>query len=247
MHPTMRILSSCLTASIVLTGAARLSHATGDVVLTQGDDGSHVTLTQGQRLIVQLPGNPSTGYQWKVTRTDRTFGYPEQSFLPGSGAGAAGTAQLVWRTDHPFPMTGMHRVELAYQRTWEPTAIATFSFTVTIEPASVPELVLGPEASGSTVEVPIGARLTVALPSNPSTGYQWIAAPGSAFGAPEQVFIPDDGGAGSGGVTRSSWSAISARPLSEVHHISLEYRRPWELDIPPLATFTLHVRLVEAR
>jgi inhibitor of cysteine peptidase len=254
MLQLLKNVSSSLLSLPIVLGAVLVAPApvgasavTGgdEVVLTEADDGTTVTVTEGQRLVVALPANPSTGYQWQVTRTDRTFGYPESSFVPeGDRVGAGGIERLTWSTTGGLSMIGEHRVELAYQRAWESTPLTTFSFTVIIASRPVADVTVGPEASGTTVQVRAGARLIVELPSNPSTGYEWtVTRTDRTFGYPETQFVPGDGATGSGGLSQLIWTTSAM--MAGSHEFELEYRRPWELDVPPASSFTLRVDVVQ--
>jgi inhibitor of cysteine peptidase len=119
--------------------------------LTDADNGKTVTLTKGQSLLVKLQSNPTTGYKWSVTSTDRTFGYPaSESFLKnGDGpVGSGGLQRLTWKTNSPLDMVGTHKVKLEYKRSWETNVAAakTFTFTVKIVAGSCPQL--SPPAPG---------------------------------------------------------------------------------------------------
>ena len=46
------------------------------LAVTDADNGKTVTITKGQGLLLKLQSNPTTGYKWAVSSTDRTFGYP---------------------------------------------------------------------------------------------------------------------------------------------------------------------------
>ncbi len=58
---------SIAVALLVLPSFAQLSSR--DTVVTLDRDGSRVTLTDGQRLIVKLEGNPGTGAGWDIERS----------------------------------------------------------------------------------------------------------------------------------------------------------------------------------
>lgn len=114
------------------------------LTLTEADDGKTVTVTKGQNVVVKLQSSPSTGYRWKVTETNRTFGYPASTvFLKnGDAVGAAGVERMTWKTSGPLPMTGTHRVKLEYKRPWEENAspAKTFTFSVKVVEADCPQL-----------------------------------------------------------------------------------------------------------
>lgn len=113
--------------------------------ITDADNNKTVTLAKGQSILVKLSSNPSTGYGWSVSSTDRTFGYPaaEKFFPAGSGAvGSGGIQRFTWKTNSPLNMAGSHTVKLDYKRSWE-TNVApakTFTFTVKIVDATCPQL-----------------------------------------------------------------------------------------------------------
>ena len=95
----IKTLATALAASFLLIGCADSDNGgSGDkadsiipgdweldgVIVTEADDDGTVSVTQGQNLIAVLSSNPSTGYEWQVTRTDRRFGYPQVEFYPRS-------------------------------------------------------------------------------------------------------------------------------------------------------------------
>lgn len=118
--------------------------------VTDADNGKTVTATKGQNLYVKLQANPSTGYGWVVTQTDRTFGYPaaEKFFPNGPGVGSGGISRFLWKTGGALNMVGSHTVKMEYKRAWE-TNVApakTFTFTVKVVDGSCPQL--SPPAPG---------------------------------------------------------------------------------------------------
>ena len=110
--------------------------ASTGVVVTEAAKGKTIKVKEGQDLTLALPGNPTTGYQWKVISTDRTFGYPTEKFSPGGpGVGSGGTSQFVWKTKNgPLSMVGKHQVTLEYARPFGARTpdTKTFSFTVDV-------------------------------------------------------------------------------------------------------------------
>jgi len=60
-------------------------YATEPLVVTEEQNGGSVTLTQGQHMTLTLPGNPSTGYQWKVPNSIEAYlTLHDSSYTPGS-------------------------------------------------------------------------------------------------------------------------------------------------------------------
>ncbi|MCB9654354.1 MAG: protease inhibitor I42 family protein [Deltaproteobacteria bacterium] len=119
--------------------------AVPSVKLGENDNGKTVYVPKGQNVVVELPANATTGYQWDVTRTNRSFGYPSQiEYIPSSGAGepgrvgSGGTTRLTWSTASPFiGEGGPHNVLLSYQPPLASNASRTFEFSVVVTPAQV--------------------------------------------------------------------------------------------------------------
>jgi inhibitor of cysteine peptidase len=98
-------------------------------------------------------------------------------------------------------------------------------------------------ASGP-VSVKVGQTLVVTLASNPSTGYSWAIST-----APDAAVLAQDGDLtytpsnpdvvmpGSGGTESVRFTAKAAGTTTLV----LDYRRPWETDVPPVETVTIDV------
>ncbi len=102
--------------------------------LTAADSGRNVTLKVGQKLVLTLEGNPSTGYGWEVAQVDAAVlapqGEPEYTAaanIPGSGGVFVFrfTAQAVGST----PLV------LGYSRPFEPNTppIEVFTVEITVE------------------------------------------------------------------------------------------------------------------
>jgi inhibitor of cysteine peptidase len=98
-------------------------------------------------------------------------------------------------------------------------------------------------ASGSAA-LKVGQTLVITLASNPSTGYGWTVS-----GAPDSAVLTQDGDItytatnpdvvmpGSGGSETVRFTATAAGTTTVV----LDYRRPWETDVPPVETVTIDV------
>lgn len=91
-------------------------------------------MNTGDILVVELKGNPTTGYQWQQVGDDpavlRQAGEPE--FTPDSSAvGSPGKVILRFEAMGP----GQMLLKLAYQRSFEPQVPAqqTFEINVTVK------------------------------------------------------------------------------------------------------------------
>ena len=222
------------------------------VVIDESGDGQTFDVVEGQQVVVRLPGNPSTGYQWTVTSTDRTFGYPvEDGYVPdGGGVGSGGVFEFVWNTAGALPMTGAHTVELSYGRSWEAEPIDTFRFTVNIiaegEPV-VEDVVIDGEGDGQTFDVIEGGDVVVQLEGNPTTGYEWtVASTDRTFGYPaSEQYLPSGGPTGSGGIYEFIWRTDGALSMVGTHTVVLQYARSWEAEPIDEFTFTVNVQSAE--
>ncbi|MBN2361620.1 MAG: protease inhibitor I42 family protein [Deltaproteobacteria bacterium] len=132
-------LSKTEIAKMSVTGklAVQLARELKEAAATAGSgDSKTITVAKGEPVVLELPANATTGFQWSVISTDRSFGYPQEDYIQGGpGIGTGGTARFTWDTDNPFVAAGStHMVTLAYARPWEhgtPPA-KTFELTVNI-------------------------------------------------------------------------------------------------------------------
>lgn len=130
-------------------GAAAASSdvtASREVVATEADEGKTVQVTEGDTFVLELASNATTGYAWKVTKTDRTFAYPfaDTYEAPSAGGpvGAGGTQVLKWSTNAVtdalgtplMSKVGKHIVTVEYRRPWESASTpAAKSVTLTVD------------------------------------------------------------------------------------------------------------------
>ena len=101
-----------------------------DIALGPDDNGTEVAAAPGDRLVITLPENATTGYRWVVESVD-----PPLEVEPGeslaadvSPAGRAGECRIVLRAT----AAGSGQVRLRLRRSWEPPERAAEQFTVTV-------------------------------------------------------------------------------------------------------------------
>jgi inhibitor of cysteine peptidase len=91
------------------------------------------------------------------------------------------------------------------------------------------------------VTLEVGNQLTITLPGNPSTGYNWEVKTIDAAiveQAGEPQFVSDNTElVGAGGQLTLTFEALKAGSTN----IELVYHRAWETDVAPLQTFTIQV------
>ncbi|RMG14257.1 MAG: hypothetical protein D6731_10585 [Planctomycetota bacterium] len=108
------------------------SSAPDAVALGPNDEGRTVRIARGGELVVELPGNPSTGYRWEVKKSPRKLELVDEEFDgPGAGGpvGAGGKFRFVFRARRK----GSETLTLVYRRPWESEAAETFRAKVVVE------------------------------------------------------------------------------------------------------------------
>lgn len=96
------------------------------------DRGREVTVATGDRLVLRLPENPTTGYRWTWESTNALH-LTGDANEAGTAPGAAGIRVLEVTAVKP----GRVAVELTCRRSWDPTIppIDRFELTVEVRPA----------------------------------------------------------------------------------------------------------------
>lgn len=106
---------------------------------------------------------------------------------------------------------------------------------------AAPDLPLTDKDNGKQVTLAIGQELTLALESNPSTGFAWEVADLNA-GLLVQVGDPEykapQSGAPLVGAAGTQVFHFKAKAAGQVE-LKLNYRRAWEKDVPPAKTYTV--------
>ena len=112
--------------------ASKVQSASSNVLLTEQDNGKDIDLTIGSTLIVKLPGNPSTGYNWTIVGEPSPLKLQKTSFRKStnkSGAvGASGTATFQLSASS----SGIATLTLVYRRSWEYNMPPMKTFTVRV-------------------------------------------------------------------------------------------------------------------
>lgn len=101
------------------------------VTLGQADNGSTVQLSVGDSLVISLPGNPTTGFNWLVASADGNILQQkgDVAFKTSSSAlGAGGTITLSFQA----VAAGETPLVLQYKRAWETGTPPEQTFGITI-------------------------------------------------------------------------------------------------------------------
>lgn len=126
------IFSSVLALAIMLAACGGGDDRDSGVRVEDEDAGSIVRLSPGDVLVVELDGNPSTGYDWHVRNVDsnvlRQEG--ENDFEPERDApGSPGIVTLRFVAVR----SGSTTLDLAYYRSFEPDADPLRTFQIFVE------------------------------------------------------------------------------------------------------------------
>jgi inhibitor of cysteine peptidase len=108
----------------------------------------------------------------------------------------------------------------------------------------VAEHIFGEKDNGALVEVRRGAKITIELNENPTTGYRWmITGIDEAFLVPEgDAFVaPDQKSLGAGGLRRFFFRAKSEGSTA----LTLINKRAWQSDNQAVGTFKLPIRILK--
>lgn len=107
-------------------------------VLTKKDNASSVKLAAGENFVLELPGNPTTGFVWSVVSVDTAaFKVSEAEVIQSEKAvkqHIMGAPSLFrWRIEALKESSGS--IKLAYARSWEHVAPAEeFSVNLVVAP-----------------------------------------------------------------------------------------------------------------
>jgi inhibitor of cysteine peptidase len=102
------------------------------VSLTEKDAGMTVDLTNSDTLVVELVGNPSTGYNWEPENknmvTLKMVGEPEAK---DAQKGVVGAPQMI-ELHLQAISAGTEQITLVYHRSWETNVLPLKTFTITV-------------------------------------------------------------------------------------------------------------------
>lgn len=133
-HRFLVLLMGVVCCALFLSGCAAKPNAPAIQPLMLGlkASGSFPQMTPGQKLIITLDANPSTGYDWGVVKYKKDLlALEEDVYVPPENAriGQGGQHRFVFRALKP----GSSLLELAYYRPWEGSENAADWFQVVVE------------------------------------------------------------------------------------------------------------------
>jgi inhibitor of cysteine peptidase len=130
------LLAGCASAiPIREEPAAVATQSGGTVTISEANSGSDVSIEAGQKLIVSLQSNPSTGYSWFVSQVDsgllrQTSGRSvrKKSKTPKQMVGAPGREVFTFSAE----AAGITPLEMEYRRPWEKNVAPARTFSVQV-------------------------------------------------------------------------------------------------------------------
>ena len=242
------VLISIVSLVLATIGGCLPFPVVESVYLTATDDGKTVILQVGQKAIVTVDSNSSTGFSWRLEELDQAIVENNAQAYIGPFvplAGAAGTE----RWEFTARSVGVTKLRLDYIRAVVGEADSpadTFEVVFVVREAGdeeipVADLQLDQQSDGGVVLLPVGGRAVVTLESNSTTGYQWqiVELDQAVLENTGHTYIPpaEDtiGAAGS-----EQWE-FTAREVGQTT-LRMEYSRTWDpSDVVSAATFTVAV------
>ena len=249
MKPAYGILIAVALAGILFAAGCTTTDTAGGetptpvavqdkiVFVAQDNNGDIIPVDMQTEIRIKLPENPTTGYSWNVTGTDGlaitddTFVPPEEQ-IPGAG----GTH--VWTLEPK--VTGLVTFSAVYVRPWESIQPDDETYTITfyVAPDGAAVVDVTSADNGTTVSVPEGGAVLVALDENPTTGYQWTAAVSGSAKITVDTFIApysETPITGAGGIHK--WLVTFDGEPSGTFDAS--YAPPWEEPTEDTDSFTV--------
>lgn len=100
-------------------------------ILGEAANGKTFTVQKGAQIMIQLPGNPTTGYTWEPAISDPSVLHESSApvYKPVGGALGAGGTYTFW---YQATTSGQSELTLLYRRSWETDVAPLKTFTVTI-------------------------------------------------------------------------------------------------------------------
>lgn len=114
----------------IITGCMQAGSREAKKVIEK-DSGKTIEMRVGSSILVDLPGNPTTGYMWEVSSMDRAVlqKIGDHKFSTNSNViGAPGKVSMRFRVIG----TGKTELLLVYRRSWEKNVAPAKTFSVKI-------------------------------------------------------------------------------------------------------------------
>jgi inhibitor of cysteine peptidase len=208
-------------------------------------NGETIAVSPGERFVIALGENPTTGYSWNATFTTGLVTTGEGYSPNPATQGLAGAGGIhYWIVEVPEP--GAQQFSAVYIRSWEGVLPddQTFSLNIIAGEVQTPpgkKLVTYTEAdNGTTVSVLQGSMFAISLAENPTTGYSWNATISPGLELVDDQYLENAHAPGMVGVGGTHWWILRA-VTAGAQEFSATYIRPWEGVLPGDQTYSLDI------
>jgi inhibitor of cysteine peptidase len=107
------------------------SNDVGVTTLTQSDNGKSVQIQVGDRLVIQLKENPTTGYQWTFNQTNQqVLAFQNSEYTSASAVGVGGGGRRIFT--FKGQQVGTTELHFNLWREWQGDSSAIERFTTTL-------------------------------------------------------------------------------------------------------------------
>ena len=127
------LLATCYRLRYPVIAFKRLgvSQAATTMPSTYQQDDKEITARAGETFVIELEGNPTTGYLWELAEGDEHFRLVEKGYAePGSGVGTATKERFVIKA----VKTGSTTLTFNHKRPWETEVLDTKTFRLHNKP-----------------------------------------------------------------------------------------------------------------
>ncbi len=120
-------------AIILVAGIFLFSCAPKSVNLTEQDNGKEITVNKGSAIVIKLPSNPTTGFDWYIRQLPENLQQEgAKTYIPSKSdknlLGAGGTTEFKFKA----VKSGEGTLILIYKRNWEGVTSKNKQFEVKI-------------------------------------------------------------------------------------------------------------------
>jgi len=103
----------------------------GHLVFTEKENNATVSVSQGTIITLQLPENPTTGYQWNLTTTSG-LKVTNDMYVPSDTTGTLMGSGGIHIWEILVDNNGRQAISAIYKRSWEPATGNETGFEITL-------------------------------------------------------------------------------------------------------------------
>lgn len=113
--------------------AKKIPALSKSIVVKENKNGQTIEALVGETIEVQLPGNPTTGYEWQMIGQSNNLALVTSRYLPQESklVGSGGVYHFLLKPG-PIAVGTQHLVQFAYFRRWEGVKKSAKKFSIKI-------------------------------------------------------------------------------------------------------------------